>query len=46
MASKERLDKFVGAECWAVVGASEDRSKFGNMTFRELREPRQDRSIR
>ena len=36
MASREQLDKFVGAECWAVVGASEDRTKFGNMTFREL----------
>lgn len=36
MASKEQLDRFVGADCWAVVGASEDRSKFGNMTFREL----------
>jgi predicted CoA-binding protein len=36
MATKEQLDRFVGAECWAVVGASEDRSKFGNMTFREL----------
>lgn len=36
MVSREQLDRFVGAECWAVVGASEDRSKFGNMTFREL----------
>ena len=36
MASREQLDRFVGANCWAVVGASEDRSKFGNMTFREL----------
>jgi predicted CoA-binding protein len=36
MVSKERLDKFVQAQCWAVVGASEDRSKFGNITFREL----------
>jgi predicted CoA-binding protein len=36
MASKEQLDRFVGADHWAVVGASEDRSKFGNITFREL----------
>jgi uncharacterized protein len=36
MANREQLDKFVGADSWAVVGASEDRSKFGNMTFREL----------
>ena len=36
MVSREQLDRFVGADCWAVVGASEDRGKFGNMTFREL----------
>lgn len=36
MVSKERLDRFIGARRWAVVGASEDRSKFGNITFREL----------
>ena len=36
MVSKERLDEFVGGQRWAVVGASEDRSKFGNITFREL----------
>ena len=36
MTSREQLDKFVGADCWAVVGASEDRGKFGNLTFREL----------
>ena len=36
MASRESLDKFIRAECWAVIGASEDRSKFGNITFREL----------
>lgn len=36
MVSKERLDTFVKAQCWAVVGASGDRSKFGNITFREL----------
>lgn len=36
MADRERLLKLVRAEKWAVVGASEDRSKFGNITFREL----------
>lgn len=36
MVSKERLDAFVRGQCWAVVGASTDRSKFGNITFREL----------
>jgi len=37
MVSKERLDAFVRGYCWAVVGASKDRSKFGNITFRELK---------
>ena len=37
MVSRERLDAFVRGQCWAVVGASEDRSKFGNITFRELK---------
>jgi uncharacterized protein len=36
MVSRERLDDFIRGECWAVVGASEDRSKFGNITLREL----------
>jgi uncharacterized protein len=36
MASRDQLDRFIGADCWAVVGASEDRGKFGNLTFREL----------
>jgi predicted CoA-binding protein len=36
MAHSETLKEFAGAECWAVVGASEDRTKFGNITFREL----------
>jgi predicted CoA-binding protein len=36
MVSRERLDDFIRGERWAVVGASEDRSKFGNITFREL----------
>jgi predicted CoA-binding protein len=34
--AKERLHDFVRGERWAVVGASGDRSKFGNITFREL----------
>jgi predicted CoA-binding protein len=37
MVSEERLNAFVRGQCWAVVGASEDRSKFGNITFRELK---------
>jgi len=36
VASREQLERFIGADCWAVVGASEDRSKFGNLIFREL----------
>jgi predicted CoA-binding protein len=36
MADKETLEAFICAERWAVVGASEDRSKYGNITFREL----------
>jgi predicted CoA-binding protein len=36
MVSKERLDEFARGQLWAVVGASEDRGKFGNITFREL----------
>jgi len=37
MADREKLNQFLHAERWAVVGASEDRSKFGNITFRELK---------
>jgi predicted CoA-binding protein len=37
MADRERLSKFLRGECWAVVGASDDRSKFGNITYRELK---------
>lgn len=36
MASRERLDAFIRGQRWAVVGASEDRTKFGNITLREL----------
>lgn len=31
------MQEFIGAEHWAVVGASDDREKFGNITFRELK---------
>lgn len=37
MADRDRLSEFLHAENWAVVGASDDRSKFGNITFRELK---------
>jgi predicted CoA-binding protein len=36
MVSRERLEEFIRGQRWAVVGASSDRSKFGNITFREL----------
>ena len=40
----EKVDKealirdFVNRRLWAVVGASQDRSKFGNRVFRSLRD--------
>jgi predicted CoA-binding protein len=37
MVDRERLSEFLRGETWAVVGASGDRSKFGNITFRELK---------
>jgi hypothetical protein len=37
MVDRERLLEFLRGETWAVVGASGDRSKFGNITFRELK---------
>ncbi len=37
MADRQKLSQFLRAETWAVVGASGDRSKFGNITFRELK---------
>jgi uncharacterized protein len=37
MADRERVVEFLQGETWAVVGASDDRSKFGNITFRELK---------
>ena len=36
MVDRDRLIEFLHGETWAVVGASCDRSKFGNITFREL----------
>ena len=36
---KQRLiSDFVGRRVWAVVGASQDRNKFGNRIFRSLRD--------
>jgi len=37
MTSKAVVDDFVAQRTWAVVGASRDQKKFGNMAFRELR---------
>jgi hypothetical protein len=37
VATREVIEEFLKAERWAVVGASTDRSKFGNITFRELK---------
>lgn len=37
MVSRDRLDEFLRGGRWAVVGASQDRNKFGNITFRELK---------
>lgn len=36
MADRDVLDEFLRGQRWAVVGASGDRTKFGNITFREL----------
>jgi predicted CoA-binding protein len=36
MVDREELREFVDAKCWAVVGATPRRNKFGNITFREL----------
>jgi predicted CoA-binding protein len=36
MVDRDRLDEFLKGRRWAVVGASKDRTKFGNITFREL----------
>jgi predicted CoA-binding protein len=34
----QRIHDFVNRRVWAVVGASQDRSKFGNRVFRSLQE--------
>lgn len=36
MAEADKLREFADSECWAVVGATPRRDKFGNVTFREL----------
>ena len=36
VADRQKILELVRCQTWAVVGASEDRSKFGNITFREL----------
>jgi predicted CoA-binding protein len=35
---EELISDFVNRRVWAVVGASQDRSKFGNRVFRSLRD--------
>lgn len=32
------LEEFPKLRCWAVVGVSQDRSKYGNKIYRDLRE--------
>ena len=34
---RQRIDQAVNEKVWAVVGASNDRSKFGNRIYRDLR---------
>ena len=36
VADRDSLDEFLKGQRWAVVGASADRTKFGNITLREL----------
>lgn len=38
MSEQQQIPDFVNRRVWAVVGASEDRSKFGNRIFRDLRD--------
>ena len=38
MADNRQVSEFLSGDCWAVVGASDDRSKFGNITFRKLKQ--------
>jgi predicted CoA-binding protein len=35
---ERRIADFVGRRVWAVVGASQDRRKFGNRVYRSLRD--------
>ena len=35
---ERRIADFVGRRVWAVVGASQDRRKFGNRIYRSLRD--------
>lgn len=38
MEKEQLISDFVNRRVWAVVGASQDRSKFGNRIFRSMRE--------
>ena len=38
MAKEKLISDFVNRRVWAVVGASQDRSKFGNRIYRNLRD--------
>jgi predicted CoA-binding protein len=38
MQQQELISDFVNRRVWAVVGASQDRSKYGNRVFRALRD--------
>jgi predicted CoA-binding protein len=38
MADQRLISNFVNRRVWAVVGASQDRSKFGNRVFLDLRD--------
>ncbi|MGD9145178.1 MAG: CoA-binding protein [Anaerolineae bacterium] len=38
MSEQRQIPDFVNRRVWAVVGASEDRRKFGNRIFRDLRD--------
>jgi uncharacterized protein len=37
MSMRQRIDRAVDERVWAVVGASNDTSKFGNRIYRDLR---------
>jgi uncharacterized protein len=38
MVDRQQVEEFLEGETWAVVGASDDRNKFGNITFRALKQ--------